>query len=72
MAVALKVRICDLIPELFAHTFIFFLLLAAAGAVTSGTLEAFLDRLYDLLVGIESYLHRLISFFAENIELQLG
>ena len=57
MAVALKIRVGDLILEFLTHTFVFFRALHAAGAVSAGALESFPDGIDDLLIGSELDFH---------------
>ena len=53
MAVALKIRVSDLILELLTHTPVFLRVLQSAGAVLAGTFQALADGIHDLLIGIE-------------------
>ena len=53
MAVALKIRVSDLILELLTHTPVFLRVLQSAGAVPAGALESFPDGIDNLLIGIE-------------------
>ena len=57
MAVALEIRIGDLILKLLAHTFGRLCALPAAGTVSSGALESFPDGIDNLLIGIELDFH---------------
>ena len=57
MAKALKVRILDLVAELFAHAFIVLGVLAPAGTVSAGAFEPLLDYFDDLFIGIERDFH---------------
>ena len=57
MAVALEIRIGNLILELLAHTFGRLCALPAAGTVSSGALESFSDGVDNLLIGIELDFH---------------
>lgn len=57
MAVAFKGRICHLLSELFADTFVFFLFLSATGTVAAGAAKPLFYRLYDFFGGIKCYFH---------------
>ena len=57
MAVALVIRVGDLILELLTHTFGRLCALPAAGTVSSGALESFPDGIDNLLIGIELDFH---------------
>ena len=57
MAVALEIRIGDLILELLTHTLGSLRALPAAGAVSAGALESFPDGIDNLLIGIELDFH---------------
>ena len=63
MAVALKIRVCDLLPEFLADALILLGTLEAAGAVATGTLEAVFYGLYHFCVFVQSDSHRNFSFF---------
>ena len=57
MAVALVIRVGDLILELLTHTFGCLCALPAAGTVSAGVLESFPDSIDNLLIGIELDFH---------------
>ena len=57
MAVALVIRVGDLILELLTHTFGRLCALPAAGTVSAGALESFPDGIDNLLIGIELDFH---------------
>ena len=57
MAVALVIRVGDLILELLTHTLGSLRALPAAGAVSAGALESFPDGIDNLLIGIELDFH---------------
>ncbi len=57
MAVALEIRIGNLILKLLAHTFGCLCAFSAAGTVSAGALETLTDGVDDLLVGIELDFH---------------
>ena len=57
MAVALVIRVGDLILELLTHTFGCLRALQSAGTVSAGALESFSDGIDDLLIGIELDFH---------------
>ena len=53
MAVALEIRVGDLVLELLTHALGSLRALQTAGAVPTGTLQALADGIHDLLIGIE-------------------
>ena len=57
MAVALVIRVGDLILELLTHTLGSLRALQSAGAVPAGALESFSDGADNLLIGIELDFH---------------
>ena len=57
MAVALVIRVGDLILELLTHTLGRLCALPAAETVSSGALESFPDGIHNLLIGIELDFH---------------
>ena len=57
MAVALEIRIGNLILKLLAHTFGCLCAFSAAGTVSAGALESFPDGIDNLLIGIELDFH---------------
>ena len=57
MAVALVIRVGDLILELLTHTLGSLRALPAARAVSAGALESFPDGIDNLLIGIELDFH---------------
>ena len=57
MAVALVIRVGDLILELLTHTLGSLRALQSAGAVPAGALESFPDGIDNLLIGIELDFH---------------
>ena len=57
VAVALEIRIGDLILKLLAHTFGCLCAFSAAGTVSAGALESFPDGVDNLLIGIELDFH---------------
>ena len=57
MAIALKIRIGDLIPEFLANALILFCALQAARTVSPGTLQAFLNGSHHFFVFIQSNSH---------------
>ena len=61
MAVALEVRIGDLIPKFLAHTLILLRSGQAAGAVAPCPFQSLPDGLYDLLIVVQAHLHRVPS-----------
>ena len=61
MAVATVVRVCNLLPEFLADTLVILTALQTAGAVSAGTLQPFLDRLYHFLIFVQSNSHNFTS-----------
>ena len=57
MAVALVIRVGDLILELLTHTLGSLRALQSAGTVPAGTFQALADGVDDLLIGIELDFH---------------
>jgi hypothetical protein len=57
VAVALEIRIGNLILKLLAHTFGCLCAFSAAGTVSAGALESFPDDIDNLLIGIELDFH---------------
>ena len=57
MAKSLKIGVCDLISELFAHAFVFFYTGQTAGAISTRALQPVTDGLNDLLIGVECNSH---------------
>jgi hypothetical protein len=57
VAVALVIRVGDLILELLTHTFGRLCALPAAGTVSAGALESFPDGIDNLRIGIELDFH---------------
>ena len=57
MAVTLEVRIRDLFPEFLAYALIFLGALQAAGTVTAGAHQAFLDGSNHFLILVEPNSH---------------
>ena len=57
MAVSLKVRIRDLLPEFLADALIFLSSFQTAGAVAAGALQTFFDHLDHFLVIVQTYSH---------------
>ena len=57
VAVALKIRVGDLILEFLTHTLGSLRALQSAGAIPAGALETLTDGVDDLLVGIELDFH---------------
>ena len=57
MAVALVIRVGNLILELLTHTLGSLRALQSAGAVLAGTFQALADGIHDLLIGIELDFH---------------
>ena len=57
MAVALVIRVGDLVLKLLTHALGSLRALQAAGAVSAGTLQALADGVDDLLIGIELDFH---------------
>jgi len=57
VAVALEIRISNLILKLLAHTFGCLCAFSAAGTVSAGALESFPDGIDNLLIGIELDFH---------------
>ena len=57
MAVALELRISDLLAEFLANALVLFRSFQSAGAVTTGTLQTFLDGLDHFLILIEPNSH---------------
>ena len=57
MAVALVIRVGDLLLELLTHTLGRIRELPAAGTVSAGALESFPDGIDNLLIGIELDFH---------------
>ena len=57
VAVALEIRIGNLILKLLAHTFGCLCAFSAAGTVSAGALESFPDGIDNLLIGIELDFH---------------
>ena len=57
MAVALEIRVGDLILEFLTHTFGCLCAFSAAGTVSAGALESFPDGIDNLLIGIELDFH---------------
>jgi hypothetical protein len=50
VTISLKIRVCDLLPEFLADALIFLCPLQAAGAITTGSLQALPDGLYHFLI----------------------
>ena len=59
MAVALKIRVCDLGTEFSAHTLVFGGALQAAGAVAARHFQTLTNAFYNFLVGIFFNFHDL-------------
>ena len=57
VAVALEVRIGDLLPEFFADALVFLGAFQAAGAVAAGVLQALFYSVDHVLVGVEMNSH---------------
>ena len=57
MAVALEIRVGDLVLKLLTHALGNLRALQAAGSVSAGTLQALADGVDDLLIGIELDFH---------------
>ena len=57
VAVALKIRVGDLILEFLTHTYGCLCAFSAAGTVPAGALESFPDGIDNLLIGIELDFH---------------
>ena len=57
MAVALEVRVGDLVLELLAHTPVLLGAGQTAGTVAAGAFQALADGIHDLLIGIELDFH---------------
>ena len=57
MAVALELRISDLLAEFLANALILFRSFQPTGAVTTGTLETLADCIYHFLIFIQSDSH---------------
>ena len=62
MAIALKIRVSDLLAEFLADALVFFGALQAAGTVSSRPFQAFPDGLYHFFVLIQSHSHMLTPF----------
>ena len=62
VAITLEIGVCDLLPELFANALILLGTLQTAGAIATGTLQAFLDCFYDFRVFVQSDCHGNTSF----------
>lgn len=62
MAIALKIRILYLIPELLAHTFVVLGLFKPTWAVAALFGKPLLDELYHFFIGIKRYFHMFIPF----------
>ena len=63
MAIALIIRVCDLLTEFFADAFVFLGTFQTAGAVTAGSLETFPNGLDDFLIFVKTNSHEITSFF---------
>ena len=63
MAKTLVVGVSDLLTEFLADALVFLGTLQAAGAITTGTLQAIFYGLYYFCIFIESDCHKKISFF---------
>ena len=62
MAVSFEIGVSHLLPELLADTLILLGTLQAAGAIATGTLQAFLDGLNHFCIFIQSDSHGNTSF----------
>ena len=64
MAITLKFRVGNLLPELLADALILFRTLQAAGAITAGALQAFFNLLDHFFIFVEPYSHadHILSF----------
>ena len=62
MAVALEVRVCDLLTEFLADALVILRAFQTAGAITAGALQTFPDSLYHLLILIQPNSHAITSF----------
>ena len=63
MAVALEIRIGNVVLKLLAHTLGSLCAFSAAGTVSAGALESFPDGIDNLLIGIELDFHVRHLFF---------
>ena len=59
MAVALEVRIGDLIPKFLAHTLILLRSGQAAGAVAPGAFKTLPDGFDNFLIWVQNYFHKM-------------
>lgn len=64
MAVALEVRVGDLVLELLAHTPVLLGAGQTAGTVAAGAFQALADGFHDLGIVIETDFHRTASFLS--------
>ena len=62
VTIPLEIRVCDLGAELRADALIIFVSLHTAGAIATGTLQAFLDGFHYLLVFVQTNSHHVTSF----------
>ena len=63
MTIAFEVGVSNLFPELFADAFVFFGSLQAAGTVSAGAFQALPNGFDGFLILVESYCHKITSFF---------
>jgi hypothetical protein len=63
MAITLEIGVCDLLTELLANALILLGTLEAAGAITTGTLQAVLYGLDYFCIFVQSDCHGDFSFF---------
>ena len=66
VAVAFKIRVCDLLSEFFAHTLVVRIFSDAARTVAVFRLQTVLDGFDDIFVGIESDIHFPPSVFSNR------
>jgi len=64
VAVALEIRVGDLVLKLLTHALGSLRALQTAGAVPTGTLQALADGFHDLGIVIETDFHRTASFLS--------
>ena len=69
MAISLVIFVSDLLTEFATHALVVLGALKSARTITAGALESFLDRIYNRLILIKSYLHLLSSIFFARVAL---
>lgn len=62
MAESLKIRVRDLLPELAAHTFVFFRALQTARAVAACSFQPLFNRFHRFFIGIQFNRQKITTF----------